>query len=278
MIEFTISNTEYKISDLTIRDYYRIQHMFVMEGTSARMNIISELSNCSHNELRKLDKLQFNTLWNSLVDTHLSIDGSQPFHKSFVFKDVAYCFLDIDNLTIGEFADMEVLKADPNHNRNLHKMMAVLYRPAIVVKGKQYAEPYDSISLNDRAEAFMDLPMLYVQSALNFFLQVPKLCLETTLNSLIKDPTITKEEREILKEMSTITLELLEAGTEPSSTSLEKISQKLERLKELNWLLSSTSSPSKKTELKSKKSWLGKLVYEIKSEANKIVEKKRNNK
>lgn len=275
MIEFTIDKKEYKIGDLTIRDYYRIQHMFVQDTVNSQINIIAELSDCPFSELRKLDKLQFVTLWNEVVDDKLNVPNDTPFHKSFVFKDTAYCFLDIDHLTIGEFADMEVLRTDPNHQRNLHKMMAVLYRPAIVIKSKQYAEPYDSVSLTDRSEEFMDLPLLYVYSALNFFLQIPRSLCEITLTSLIT-PEMTNLEKKQIKEMNQTILELLDLGTERSSSAPEKILQKSIKLKELALSLSSTGSLSKKIDTGNKKTFLGRLTYGIKQEVNRRLQNKAN--
>lgn len=274
MIEFTIKGQTYSIFELTIKDYYKVQHLIVINDFDSKLKMISELSNCDLKLVKLLDKLQFAALWNSLVETELNLADNSPFHKSFVFKDVAYHFLELGKMTIGEFADMETIKAHPNSNTKLHYMMAIIYRPALVIKDKQVAEPYDSDSLEERAQLFLDLPMKYVVGALNFFLQAPRLCLKTTKAFSTKGLE-TKKQKEIVEEVNRIIQELPDLGTEPSASSQEMTLQKLTRLHELLSSLRSTTLRIERTNEGKKRSTLGRFKARILIEADNLVEKYR---
>jgi len=232
MIEFTIDKKEYKVGDLTIGQYYKLHNLLVMDDLASKMTVVSELSSCPQDELRKLDSYQFNMLWNEVLDNNLNIDpNTQPFFKKFQLKERTYYFIDMKKLTVGEMADMDILKSDPNKEKQIHRMMAVLYRPAKRNWFKIEAEDYDANTMEDRAEEFMDLPLKYVYGAIRFFLQVPRSLCETTLDSLMKTAK-TKEEKEIYESLNQFTSELLGTGSLPSTSSLETILQKLEKLNE----------------------------------------------
>ena len=201
MIQFKIKGVEYTVKEPTIRDYYKIQHLFAKQGVDAKVEILSELSECPIKTLKLLDKYQFLTLWNELAEGPLNISDSTPFHKTFMMNENMYGFLDLDKVSLGEFVDMDILRNDPQSQQKLHTMMAVLYRPAIWITDKWLSvDKYDSDSLEKRAELFMDLPLKYVYGSLNFFLQVSRYLYETTLDSLINQPETTQAEKEMIYE------------------------------------------------------------------------------
>lgn len=265
-LEFKIKGTEYQVKAPTIKDYYKLQHELAQQDINAKINIISHLSECPPIELKRLDKYQFLTLWDTLVEQYLDISESSPFHRNFLFNGKLYGFLDIAQVTLGEFADMDVLKADPQAQKKLHNMMAILYRPATqITENWMEVEPYDSDSALQRAEEFLDLPLKYVYGALNFFLQIAKYLYENMVDSLVKMEETTENQKKMLLMSSQIMLELLETGTTSFSSAQEKILPRLEKLKELALLESSTSSPIKQTNEKKKRSFVKNWIYKIKS-------------
>ena len=272
MIQFKIKGTEYTVKEPTIRDYYKIQHLFAKQGVDAKVEILSELSECPIKTLKLLDKYQFLTLWNELAEGPLNISDSTPFHKTFMMNDNMYGFLDLDKVSLGEFVDMDILRNDPQSQQKLHMMMAVLYRPAIWITDKWLSvDKYDSDSLEGRAELFMDLPLKYVYGSLNFFLQVSRYLYETTLDYLIKQPETTQAEKEMIEIASQITLELLETGVKSSTTQQEKMLLKLKRLQDLAQLVSLTSLPTAKTELEKKKPFVRKWSSRIKDKITNLI-------
>ena len=255
-LQYKIKGTEYTVKEPTIRDYYKIQHLFAKQEVNAKVEILSELSDCPVKTLKLLDKYQFLTLWNELVEGPLNISESTPFHKTFMMNENMYGFLDLDKVSLGEFVDMDILRNDPQSQQKLHVMMAILYRPAIWITDKWLSvDKYDSDSLEKRAELFMDLPLKYVYGSLNFFLQVSKYLLETTLDSLISQvdrEKMTELEKEMIELTNQIMLELLETGQKLSTLQQERMSQRLIRLQSLAQLASSTSWHTEKIESEKK--------------------------
>lgn len=262
-IEFKIGKQDYKIKDVTIRDYYQIQTLLAQQGFDAKVQIVSQLSECPMNELKKLDKHQFLTLWNTLVDGPLDVSEKAPFHRNFVLNEKLYGFFDITGVTVGEFGDLEVLRAMPDAQRQLHKMMAIMYRPAVQVTEKwMQVEEYDQVSFEQRAEEFLDLPLKYVYGSLSFFLSIQNYLLESIMDSLMKEAK-TKEEKEILEITKQLIYVLPEIGTTSSSTQLEMISQRSKRLNELVSLVSSTGLHINETNEKKKKPFKERMQWLI---------------
>lgn len=264
-LEFKIKGQEYTVKEPTIRDYYKLQKELALGDINAKMNIISHLSGCELKELKKLDKYQFTTLWDYVVTTYLDISETSPYHKSFLFNGKQYGFLDMSNITLGEFADMDVLKADPQAQKKLHNMMAILYRPAIqITENWMEVEAYDSDDANKRAGEFLDLPLKYVYGALNFFLQVSKYLYENIVDSLTKNEEMTIAQKQLLETASHLILELLETGITSSSIAQMKTSPKLQKLSELVLLESSTSLRTKQINEKKKSSLVKRWSSKIK--------------
>lgn len=264
-LEFKIKGVEYTIKEPTIRDYYNLQNELVSEGLNAKMNIVSHLSGCTVENLKLIDRYQFTILWDHVATTYFDISEKSAYHKSFLFNGKQYGFLDMANVTLGEFADMDVLKADPQSQKKLHNMMAILYRPAIQITDNwMEVEPYDSDEANKRAEEFLDLPLKYVYGALNFFLQVSKYLYENMVDSLIKTDQMTETQKEMLQISSHVMLELLETGTTSFSSVQKKILPRLERLNELVQLESLITLPSKQINEKKKRSFVKRWSSQIK--------------
>jgi hypothetical protein len=264
-IEFKIKGVEYTVKEPTIKDYYNLQNELVAEGLVAKMNIVSHLSGCEIENLKLLDKHQFTILWDHITTTYFDISETSAYHKNFLFNGKLYGFLDMANVTLGEFADMDVLKADPQSQKKLHNMMAILYRPAIQITDNwMEVEVYNSDEANKRAEEFLDLPLKYVYGALNFFLQVSKYLYENIVDSLIKTEELTTAQKQLLETASQLILELLETGITSSSIAQMKTSPKLKRLSELVLLESSTSLHTKQINEKKKRSFVKRWSSKIK--------------
>jgi hypothetical protein len=256
MIEFNINGNDYTISDVTIGQFYKIQHLLIVDGADAKLQIINLLSGCPINELKTLEHFQFMQLFASIAEGPLNTEAGKKLYKHIGLNGKAYGLIDFSKITIGEFADMDVLKADPMKEQKLHTMMAVIYRPATVINENMdwiAIEPYDSDAVEARAKEFLDLPLKYVYSALSFFLLMPKYLLNAIADSQVMEMTnqILKEKDPTLKlamqTASQLILELQEDGTMPSTLSLETIYSKLMKLRELTQHSSSTISHTEKT-------------------------------
>ena len=270
MIEFKISGKDYKIEDVTIQQYYEIQDLIVRQDFSAKIEIISKISECPTSELKKLEKYQFVVLWDNVVSNYLDLSEQTPFHRNLVFNGQLFGFIDMNKITLGEFADMDMLKTDPMSQRKLHMMMAILYRPAVQITEKwMEVEAYNSDTMLHRAEEFLNLPIKYVTGALNFFSAVSKYYVETTLSSLTQNPSTTQREKLMIELSSQIMLEQLEIGVKSFTSVQETILPKLEKLSELVQLEYSTISHTENKNKETKRTIVDRWSSKIKDKFTK---------
>jgi hypothetical protein len=259
MIEFKIGKQEYSIGELTISQYYKIQNLLVTEGMKAKLEIVSLLSGATTKELESLENFQFLTLWQSVIEGPLNHSDNHPLYKHIILDSKLYGFMDFSKMSIGEFADMEVLKQDPQKQSKLHVMMAVLYRPATQLTGDWIVtDPYDGDSVMERSEIFKNMPLKYVYGALSFFLQVQRILLNNMLDSLTSQMTktemekLTPAQRDLTELAIQLIYELQETGLTHSTSSQMMILPSLEKLQELAQSVYLTTSHIEKTKSKKK--------------------------
>lgn len=228
MIAFTILDKEYKIDKLTIDHYYQIQDIHFMDDIDSQIKFISTLSSCPDKLLKKLNKIEFGVIWNEVKNSLIYSGKETEFHQSFNLNGVDYAIMHFDEMTLGEFVDMDILANDPMREKKLHQMMSILYRPITEtdLKGKKKykIEEYDHDSSFDRADEFLQLELKIVKGAISFFLSIPKACFDLMLDSLKEKKSLTEEEIATLEMIQTLS-ESQETGSTLSSSSLAKIHQ-----------------------------------------------------
>jgi hypothetical protein len=255
MIQFTLEKKEYEIGDVTIEQYYKIVDLLILtETVQAQYEIVNLLSGAPEAQLRKLTPGEFAILWNEVSRGPLGLDDNPPLVKSFYLENQCYAFLDLNKLTIGELADMDVLRQDPQRDKKLHLMMAIMYRPAVEITKTWFKiEEYDSETLDARAELFKTMPIKNVMGAINFFFHFIKASYESILDSLALT-TEKVEERERLMEAKHLILNLLDSGQTSSTFFAEKTFSKWKELHASLLQQLSTFSPIERQELV-KKRW-----------------------
>lgn len=262
MIEFKISGKKYEITDITIQQYYDIQDLIVRTDLAAKIEIVSRIAKCDQTELKKLDKHQFIAIWDAMVENYLNLEENTPFHRTFVHRDEYYGFLDMTKITLAEFADMDVLRADPQSSKKLHMMMGILYRKATPITDNWIVtDAYDSDTLMQRADLFLDLPLKYVTGALNFFSAVSKYYVEIILSSLTQNPNqeMTLRQQAIVDLVSQIMQESQEIGARSFTSVQETILPKLEQLSKLAQLESLTTLPTENKSNKKRKTFVERM-------------------
>jgi hypothetical protein len=260
IINFEIEDQKYKIEDITIRNYYDVKTDLVLNELDAKYKIISILSGCPIEILKDLTLNSWNEIWTALevmIDTSLKHD-IRVVHQ-FKHNDVEYGLVTFDDLTIGEFADLDLIISSENADNRIHELLAILYRPIIGRKWKKnLIEKYDVEGFKHRSEEFLDLPVSYAKSVSSFFLSIGQASLKATKVFSIQNPT--EQEKMIQK----ISKELLKPGIKLSSSSLEIIRSTSTKL--LNSLSTKdlTSSPTKNrnglSPKKKIKEWLNNII------------------
>jgi len=151
------------------------------------VKLISELCNLTEEEVKNND-------WEVMIELSKSLSNyilqdSKKFHKEFDFEGQKYKFIDLPNLTFGEFIDIDTFLNRTTNERlkDTHLLMAMFYRE-IDDNGK--LAPYDSSQLEKRAEKFKKLPIKYVNGSSTFFLLIEKELRQNSLTSSKKGMTM----------------------------------------------------------------------------------------
>jgi hypothetical protein len=259
-IIFEIAGTEYTIPDLTVYDWYHVQDELIL-NPYAGFSIISYLSECPEEELKEMNVDDWSELWE--VTQKFMTDQSQSNlfpDKTYKFNGTKYTLVNPDTMTIGQFADLDILINSPGSEKKIHEVMASLYYPIT----KEGAEEYDTDKVNARAKEFIMVPLKDAVRALNFFLLSGQQYLNNILDYLnsIDLETETPEIKEILQMTQR---RLLEVGTLLSSSSQEETSPKWITSQNSRYVLLSTGSPSSKTKQENKNSKIKKFYQNIKN-------------
>lgn len=185
MIEIVIDDKIIEVpSELTIEQYQnlkRYKHIYEKDKTK----LLAMYLNVSSSELKDLPAQQVEFVEKYISSNLLEEDYKDETYECFNFDGVEYGLEnDWSKLTWGAWVDLEVFSAD-NLDENIHKIMAVLYRPVVSKKKKKYTiEKYKSDEIEDRAEIFKKLPLKYWFGAASFFFLLVSISINNTVNSL----------------------------------------------------------------------------------------------
>jgi hypothetical protein len=147
---------------------------------------------------------------------------------------------ELDNITYGEFVDLDTYLQDV---QNMHKAMAVLYRPITQqVKSRYLIEPYESAG--KYADLMKQAPMDVVLGGVLFFWRLGNELLQATLNSLEEKKQTTTQGKGSSQSDGD--------GTQQSINSLKEILGDLQKSHDWSFTSAYTSSPLKSKSKKQK--------------------------
>lgn len=260
-IRFEIDKKEYVINEIKIWQYYEVKNELFMDEIDTKFRIVSALSDCPIAVLRDLDLEDWLQIWTRLEHMITAVSESKLI-DTFFLNGEEYGLTKIDAMSIGEFADLDVILHAPDADNKLHEILAILYRPVISKTRKgYYIEDYDYEGFKWRSQEFMNAPLFLAKPATAFFLHSVKASLEAMDNFLkvkTTDPKMTK-----LKELIKI---LRESGGKHSLLSQEEmlwIYQELQNLASENHSTSLLSNMKKQKKQKwSPKSLLKNITVE----------------
>lgn len=172
MMKFNYKGKEYEIQEPTVEIWSKL--ILLQEWTDERefcIKLISQSTGLTEEEIENSDWTEVVKVSN-LLSQHFLKDG-KDFVNEFEFNNKRYRFLDLPNLTFGEFIDIDTYLAKEPHEKkkDMHLLMAMLYRE--IDENGNYLQ-YDSKSLQKKAEEFKKLPVKYVNGATSFFLRLDK--------------------------------------------------------------------------------------------------------
>lgn len=172
----------YKVEEPSIETWSKL--ILLQEWTDERefaIRLLSFITGLSEEEIENSDVMEVLQAASDL-SKYLMVE-SKSFHSEFEFNGVKYKFLDLTNMTFGEFIDLDTFltKSEVDKKKELNLFMAMLYRE---VDNDGNYKPYNSNEMIKRAEVFKKLPVKYVNGATTFFLRTEKILLSNTKTSL----------------------------------------------------------------------------------------------
>ena len=222
MIKFKTKSGQWQIGDLTIETYYRIQSLITLINLSEiQVQVVSILSGAPESEIREMDAEAFKKIWYQIEIGPLNAATDEGFKRVIEVDGRRYGFINLFKLTIGELADLDTIRSHPQSEKQLHKIMAILFRPILSEKGITYEiEAHQTEGFTERADLFLTkLPVLRVLGAIDFFFHITKASLNNMLDSLTKTLTEMLTSGILPTETIEEILKLHEVGVN-SSTSL----------------------------------------------------------
>lgn len=169
---------QYKIEEPTIELWNRLNILKdLYKEDEFNLLLISIATGLDIDEIKEANWESIYDASNSLADYFLT--QSDKFYNEFVFNGQKYRFIDLENLTFGEFIDIDVFLQKPISKRQgeLNYLMALFYRE---VGDDNKLVKYDATKVNDRALLFKMLPVKYLKGALSFFLRLENILQKNT--------------------------------------------------------------------------------------------------
>ena len=157
-------------STMSVEQYQRIQvnKLFLDNPSPSKLLAVyldvkeSEIKNAPKDQVEFIEKIIFSRLTEGVTKDMIF---------TFDYEGVTYGFEnDWKKLAWGAWQDLEFLSSE-DVTPNIHKILAVLYRPIKEMKDTKYKiEPYDSNTTEERAEKFKKIPVkIWFGSAQVFF-------------------------------------------------------------------------------------------------------------
>jgi len=128
--------------------------------------------------------------WEGVYETskYLSeyfLEQGDRFYNEFEFQGKQYRFMDLENMTFGEWIDIDSFLSQEQSKRqaNMNMLMALLYRE-VGADGKII--PYNGVDVKDRAIIFKRLPVKYLRGSVGFFLRLGNILRASSRSSLTR--------------------------------------------------------------------------------------------
>ena len=204
-VEFKVDGGDYIIPEkITINQYQLIQGKQDIMGMDKSLFILSVLSGCPIDTLRRIKSSDSAELFR--YANKLFLDSDTKFYQTLELDGSKFGFIPkMNDITLGEFLDLDLFVTEGSI-KNLHKIMAVLYRPLIfgddvLGKFRWEIEEYEQTTFEDRAEFFKGLPVHYAMSASSFFFHLGMESIKLIQDSLVSQKKMTLQEIQTLEKL-----------------------------------------------------------------------------
>lgn len=213
--EIKYDGKTYKVNEPTIDIWQEL--MAKQEWVSnfeLALTILSWVTGLTIQQIREADTRSIINAADGIVEYFTT--QSEQFFNEFTLGDKSYKFIDLPNLTFGEYIDIDDVLNKPTveRHKSLALLMALLYRE---VDEKGNYLPYDIKNVKENAERFRKLPIKYVKGATVFFYLMENMSVKNTPYSILTKEWWILRWRMIQRRLQG------GAGTRPSTVWLERI-------------------------------------------------------
>ena len=163
----------FEIKEPTIAEFCDVMKLKdILEEDELNIRLISKVTGMSVDEIMEMDAFTINKIGSQLF-SHFNKE-SKKLINSFELNGVKYKFLDVHNISFGQFVDIDTfLKKEESYRiTNLNELMAYMY----CEEGIKYSES----NFSKRIEVMKEAPVHIVEGAVFFLSSLGKGLLEIT--------------------------------------------------------------------------------------------------
>lgn len=172
-MELKYKGKKYQLEEPTIEMWSKL--VSLQEWTDERefsIKLLSFITGLTEEEIENADATEIIKATTEL--SNFLMKEANEFRNEIEFKNKKYKFIDLPNLTFGEFIDLDTFltKSPAEKKKDMHLLMAMLYRE---IDDEGNYLPYNSKLIQIKAEEFKQLPVKYLNGATTFFLRLDRI-------------------------------------------------------------------------------------------------------
>lgn len=185
---FKINRKTYTFQDITIKRYYEMMEILKSQEKDSEFKVVQCLTDCKIEDLKRLPFQDWIVVWEeTILQVETLNKGTDAISPIVEVGGIKFGLPAVQDITVGEFADLEVFFSQKDSGAKLHEAAAMIYRPVLKQRGEHLTvEPYNPEKTAERAEMFLNAPLSVIRSANAFFLQCADSLLRNTADSLLK--------------------------------------------------------------------------------------------
>lgn len=186
------------LADITLKEYQKFMQVFgddsEYDDYYSGLKLLEIFCNVPYNEALQI---KLRDLQEAVNKINRALSEKPSLINRFTLGDTEFGFIpQLDDMTFGEYVDVDNNLTDWD---NMHKAMAVLYRPIKNKKNNKYEiEKYRG---DNYYEAMLEMPMSVVMSSLLFFYNLESELLRVTIHCL------TKESKKVISTLEPVSTE-----------------------------------------------------------------------
>ena len=185
-------------SGITIQMYQKFKEVKKkkLKEKELGLEVLGVICGLDKEMMERIELKSLNKMVNSLKFLDTKIPDDKELIKKVEWNGKKYGFIpNLSEITMGEYIDIE--QHCKGADKNIHKIMSILYRPIVKETQTRYSIEHYKPS-EDLEKEFLDFPILPSMSALSFFFRLGKILPNALGRYLTKE--VKKLKKKVLQE------------------------------------------------------------------------------